>query len=86
MTTRVRIQLLALEHFWSISTGGVQPPCSPDLALSDYHLLTYLKNWLRSQRFNNKEELMEGAKMWLRSQAANFFDTGIEKLIPRSGS
>jgi hypothetical protein len=30
-------------------------PYSPDLALSDYHLFTYLKNWLRAQRFNNDE-------------------------------
>jgi hypothetical protein len=37
-------------------------PCSPDLALSDYHKLTYLKNWLQSQHFNNNEELMKGVK------------------------
>jgi hypothetical protein len=38
---------------------------------------------LRSQSFNNNEELVEDFKMWLRSQAADFFDTGIEKLILR---
>jgi hypothetical protein len=38
-----------------------QPPYSPDLALSDYNLFPYLKNWLRSERFNN-HELMEGVK------------------------
>jgi hypothetical protein len=32
--------------------------------------------------FNN-EELMEGVKMWLSSMAADFFDTGIQKLIPQ---
>jgi hypothetical protein len=58
------------------------PPYSPDLAPSDCHLFTYLKNWLRSQHFNNNEELMEGVKMWLSSQAADFLDTGIQKLIP----
>jgi hypothetical protein len=26
---------------------------------------------------------MEGVKTWLSSQAADFFDRGIEKLIPR---
>jgi hypothetical protein len=26
---------------------------------------------------------MEGLKTWLSSQAADFFDTGIQKLIPR---
>jgi hypothetical protein len=58
------------------------PPHSPDLAPSNYYLLTYLKNWLRSQRFNSNEKLMEGVKTWLSSQAADFFDTGIQKLIP----
>jgi hypothetical protein len=58
------------------------PFYSLGLALSDYHLFTYLKNWLQSQRLNNNEELMEGVKTWLSSQAANFFDTGIQKFIP----
>jgi hypothetical protein len=31
----------------------------------------------------NNEELMEGVKTWLSYQAADFFDTGIQKLIPR---
>jgi histone-lysine N-methyltransferase SETMAR len=59
------------------------PPYSSDLALSDYYLFTYLKNWVESQRINNNEELMGGVKMWLSSQAADLFDTGIQKLIPR---
>jgi transposase len=54
-----------LEHFnWELFE---HPPYSPDLAPSDYHLFTYLKNWLGSQRFNNNEELMEGVKTWLSS-------------------
>jgi hypothetical protein len=56
-----------LEHFnWELFDHS---PYSPDLAKSNYHLLTYLKNWLQSQRFNNneEEELMEGVKMWLSS-------------------
>jgi hypothetical protein len=43
------------------------PPCSPDLAPGDYHLFTCLKNWLRSQRFNNNDELMNDVKTWLNS-------------------
>jgi hypothetical protein len=56
---------------------SVHPPYSPDLDPSDYHLFTYLKNWLGSQSLNNNVELVEGS-----SQAADFFDTGIQKLIP----
>jgi hypothetical protein len=59
------------------------PPQSPDLPLSNYNQFTYLKNWLRSQHFNSNEELMEGVETWLSSQVADFFDTGIQKLIPR---
>jgi hypothetical protein len=82
MIMRVRIQLLAFVHSWSISTGRFDhPPYSPDIAPSDCHLFTYLKNWLGSQRFNNNEQLMEGVKMWMNSQAADFFDTGIQKFI-----
>jgi hypothetical protein len=60
-----------------------QTPYSPDLAWSDYHLFTYLKIWLGSQCFKNNEELMEDVKTWMSSQAADFSDTGIQKLIPR---
>jgi histone-lysine N-methyltransferase SETMAR len=69
-----------LEHFnWELFG---HTPYSPDLAPSDY-LFTYLKNWLGSLRFSNDEELMESVKTCLSSQAANFFDTGTQKLIPR---
>jgi hypothetical protein len=61
-----------------------QPPYSPDLAPNDYHLFTYLKNWLGSQRFNNIGDLI-GVETWLISQTADFFDTGIEKLNLRQG-
>jgi histone-lysine N-methyltransferase SETMAR len=47
-------------------------PYSPDLAPSNYHLFTYLKNWMGSQSFNNNEELTEGVKTWLSSRAADF--------------
>jgi hypothetical protein len=69
-----------LENFnWELFD---HPPYSPDLTPSDCHLFTYLKNWLASQHLNNNEELMEGAKTWLSSQAADFFDIGTQKFIP----
>ncbi|PNF27989.1 hypothetical protein B7P43_G14203 [Cryptotermes secundus] len=70
-----------LEHFyWELFDHS---PNSPDLAPSDKHLFIYPKNRLVSQRFNNNEELTEGTKRWLSSQAADFFDTDIQKHIPR---
>jgi transposase len=69
-----------LEHLnWGLFD---HPPYSPDLTPSVYHLFTYLKNWLGSQRFSNNEDFMEGVKTWLESQAAVIFDTGIQKHIP----
>jgi hypothetical protein len=38
------------------------PPYSLDLAPSDYHLFTFLKNWLGSQRFGNNEEVTGGCQ------------------------
>jgi hypothetical protein len=69
-----------MEHFNRVLFD--HPPYSPDLSPSDYHLFTYLKNWLGSQRFNNNGKLMEGVETWLSSQAAGFFYTGIQKPIP----
>jgi transposase len=69
-----------LEHFiWELFE---HPPYSPDLAPGCYHLFTYLKKWLGSQHFSNNGKLMKGVRTWLSSQAALFFDTGIEKCIP----
>jgi hypothetical protein len=42
-----------LKHFkWEFFD---HPLYSPDLTPSNYHLFTYLRKWLRSQRFNNNE-------------------------------
>jgi hypothetical protein len=77
--TAARTQVL-LECFnWELFD---HPTYSPDLTPSDY-LFTYMENLLGSQRFDNNEDLIEGVKTWLSSQAADFFETGIQKLIPR---
>jgi hypothetical protein len=72
-----------LEHFSWVLFDHLR--YSPDLAPSDYHLFTYVKNWLGSQRFNINEEVMEGVKTWLSSQAADFCDTGVH-LIPHTSA
>jgi histone-lysine N-methyltransferase SETMAR len=56
------------------------PPYSPDLAPSDYHLLMHMKNWLRSQCFNNNEELKGDVEMLLSSLAADIFEQGMLQL------
>jgi hypothetical protein len=70
-----------LEYFnWELFD---HPTYSPHLPPSDCHLFIYLKNLLGSQHFNNNEDLVDGVKIWLSIQAADFFDTGIQKLIPQ---
>jgi histone-lysine N-methyltransferase SETMAR len=59
------------------------PPYSPDLAPSDFHLFLRLKKFLSSQRFNNDEDVKRAVQKWLSSQAATFYDEGIQKLVSR---
>ncbi|XP_018564185.1 histone-lysine N-methyltransferase SETMAR-like [Anoplophora glabripennis] len=59
------------------------PPYSPDLAPSDFHLFLHPKSFLGGQHFNNDEELKENVSNCLKTQAANFYEEGIQKLVLR---
>jgi hypothetical protein len=49
-----------LEHFnWELFDHR---PYSPGLASSEYHLFTYRKNWLQSQRLDSNEKSMGDVK------------------------
>jgi hypothetical protein len=64
--------------------GVVWPPSLQLWSWSEQLQPVYLREELAgSQHFSNNEELTEGVQTWLSSQAADFFDTGIQKLIPR---
>ena len=41
------------------------------------------KTWLAKQRFDDDAELHAGVNEWLKSQAAKFYDDGINKLVHR---
>jgi len=70
-----------LDHFgWEVFD---HPPYSPDLAPSDYHLFPKMKTWLATHRFDDDAELQAGVNEWLKSQAAKFYDDGINKLVHR---
>ncbi|GFV03916.1 histone-lysine N-methyltransferase SETMAR [Trichonephila clavipes] len=58
-------------------------PTSPDLTPSDFHLFLHLKSFLAGKHFNNDKELKENVSNWLKTQAATFYEEGIEKLVPR---
>ncbi|GFY26309.1 putative DD41D transposase [Trichonephila clavipes] len=55
----------------------------PDLTPSDFHLFLHLKSFLAGKHFNNDKELKENVSNWLKTQAATFYEEGIEKLVPR---
>ncbi|GFY09982.1 histone-lysine N-methyltransferase SETMAR [Trichonephila clavipes] len=61
-----------------------RPPYSPDLAPSDFHVFLHLKLLLSSgEHMGNDEELKMSVTQWFHSQVAEFYDRGIQKLIPR---
>ena len=59
------------------------PPYSPDLAPSDFHLFLYLKRHLAGQHFDDDDEIKNEVEIWFKQQAVDFYDTGIQKLVPR---
>ena len=59
------------------------PPYGPDLAPSDFHLFLHLKKHLAGKKFDDDGEMQEEAMTWFKGQAADFYDSGIQKLVPR---
>ena len=59
------------------------PHFSPDLAPSDFHLFLHLKSFLAGRRFHDDNEVKEAVTTSFASQAASFYDEGIQKLVPR---
>ena len=59
------------------------PPYSPNLASSDFHLFLHLKKHLARKKFDDNDEVQEEVMMWFKGQAADYYDSGIQKLVPR---
>lgn len=59
------------------------PPYSPDLAPSDFHLFGPLKKFLAGQRFTCDDEVKATVRKWFRSRTADFYRSGIAKLVLR---
>ncbi|UYV75712.1 APAF1 [Cordylochernes scorpioides] len=57
------------------------PPCSPDVAFSDFHLFHELKKNLGGTQFQDDDELEEAVLGFLRGQTAEFFDSGFHKWV-----
>jgi hypothetical protein len=55
------------------------PPYSPELAPSDFHVFLHLKTFLGGQWFHDNNKVKEAVNTWFASQAASFYDAGIQK-------
>ena len=65
-----------------MGTNGPPPPYSPDLAPSDFHLFLHLKKFLGDKR-SDDDDLKYAVQKSLTSQAAAFYEEGVQKLVPR---
>jgi histone-lysine N-methyltransferase SETMAR len=57
------------------------PLYSPDLVPSDFYVFLHLKTLLGGRRFHNNE-VKKAINTWFASQAASFYNAGIQKLLP----
>jgi hypothetical protein len=53
------------------------------LAPSDYHLFLHIKKFMASQRLRCDQDTKHVLQDWLKGLAANFFEEGIQKLVPQ---
>jgi len=45
--------------------------------------LILLKKYLAGKKFDGNDEVQEEVMMWFKGQVADFYDSGIQKLVPR---
>jgi len=43
----------------------------------------HLKKFLGGKRFDDEDDLKDAVQKWLTSQAATFYEEGVQKLVPR---
>jgi len=61
-----------------------QPPYSPDLAPSDYHLFPGPKKQLKGRHFSSDVEVIAAAETWLDGQLSELFLSGLQNLEQRA--
>ena len=58
------------------------PPYSLDLAPSDYQLFLHVKEHIAGKKFDDDYEVQEEVMTWFKVLAADFYDSGIQNLVP----
>ena len=51
--------------------------------LQNFHLFLHLKKHISGENFDDDDEVQEEVMTWFKVQAADFYDSGIQKLVPR---
>ena len=59
------------------------PPCSPDLAPSNYHLFRSLQSHLNEKTFDSNEAVQNELIQFFASKKQTFYESGIMKLTER---
>jgi hypothetical protein len=50
--------------------------------MKHFHLFLHLKKHLTGKKFDKEDEVQEEVMTWFTGQAADFYDSGIQKLVP----
>jgi len=53
-----------------------------DLAPRDFHLFLHLKKCLAGNEFDDDDEVQGEVMTWFKGLAADFYDSGMQKLVP----
>ncbi|GBL77081.1 hypothetical protein AVEN_12726-1 [Araneus ventricosus] len=65
---------------WSVLQ---HPPCSPDLAPSDFHMFGPLKQHHGGKYFADDDDVQHEVLLWMRQQPKEFYAAGIWALLKR---
>jgi len=59
------------------------PPYIPEHAPSDFLLFLHLKKHLAGKNIDDDDEVLKEVMTWFKEQAADFYDSEVQKLLPR---
>jgi hypothetical protein len=59
------------------------PPCSPDLAPSDFHFFPHFKRNLKGTHFTSDDEVKHAVTSWIKQRTPEFFIDGMRKRVLR---
>ena len=49
----------------------------------NFHSFLHLRKHLAGKKFDDDDEVQEEVMTWFKEQAADFYDSGIQTLVPR---